>query len=282
MLILDVSTEKLANLKNIFNDNNIYYRVVKKSEDGLTTTLKFNNKDLFERAKLLVADKVSVQGNLIHSNPLGSVNIGDSHINWFGDIESPVASGGSINGDAVYASDNTGYMKENYVILTENDNPQLGSISWEKDYDYANKNIMVKATTFSGSGSGSDGITFFFGSTSNIHSADDANNALAVYADELDDDKLKIYINGVLQNEFFTNQTLDDGTYRSWIFILDSSDQTLSVYINNAFQLKSDISSWAPTGNYIGVSAVTVDSNNYHIISHYQVMSANPWLAINR
>lgn len=224
---------------------------------------------------------VLAQGNLIHANPLGSLNIGDSHIDWLGDMGSPVDLGATINGDATYTSINTGYRKENYVVLTENSNPQLGSIAWQKDYDYANKNILVKATTYSGEGSGADGITFFFGSTSNIHSRNDANNALAVYVDEWDDDTIKVYINGVLQEEFYTNQTLDNSTFRSWTLVLNSSDQTISIYMNNAFQLKVDISSWTPTGNYIGVSAVTVGLNNYHLISQYQVMSANPWLAMN-
>ena len=201
MLTFDVSTDKIENLKKLLNEVNIYNRIISKSADGLISTLKFNTKDDLEKAKEIlasgvVANKVAVQGNLIHASPIGSVNIGDTQIDWLGDMGSPVDSGATINGDAFYVSENTGYHKENYVVLTQNVNPQLGSVAWEKAYDYLNKNILVKATTYSGEGNGADGITFFFGSTSAIHSRTDSNGALAVYIDEWDDDTIKIYING--------------------------------------------------------------------------------------
>ena len=287
MLNLDVATDKIADLKKLFNEANICIRVVGKSSDGLITTIKCKNESDFDKAKELVASgvlstKVAVQGKLVHASPIGSVNIGDSHIDWLGDMGSPVDFGATINGDAFYASNNNGYHQENYVVLTETINPQLGSMAWEKAYDYLNKNILVKATTYSGEGNGADGITFFFGSTSAIHSRTDANGALAVYIDEWDDDTIKVYINGSLQMNFYTNQILDNATFRSWTLLLNSNDKTISIYMNNAFQVKVDISSWTPGGSYIGVSAVTVGLNNYHLISQYQVMGANPWLAINK
>lgn len=286
MLNLDVSTDKLADLKKLFNNANVHHRIVSKSADGLTTTLKFNKKVDFDKAKEIIDGKVIAQGNLIHTSPLGSVNIGDIHIDWLGDMGSPSLSGGTLNGDAVYFNDiESGSVKRNYVVLTENVDGQLGSIAWDKSYDYT-KNILVKATTYSGEGDGGEGITFFFGSTSETNSSDDENGALAVYIDEYNDDTIKVYIDGVEQTTFYTNQTLDNSTLRSWTFVLnwnaDATEGYLSVYMNNAFQLKCDISAWSAGGSYIGVSAWTGESNNYHLISQFQVMGANPWLAINK
>lgn len=282
MFSIDVSTDKLADLKKLFNDANLYHRIVSKSADGLTTTLKFHNQADADKAKSLINNVVTIQANLIHANPLGDLTIGDSHIDWLGDMGSPVDFGATINGDAFYLGDISGsYYKENFVVLTEAVNPQLGSVAWEKAYDYINNNILLKATTYAGEGNGADGITFFFGSTSQTHSRDDSNGALAVYIDEWDDDTIKVYIDGVLQTNFYTNQTLDNWTKRSWTLVLNKSDRSLSVYMNNAFQLKCDISSWVPGGQYIGASGLTVGENNYHLLYQFQVMSADPWLAIN-
>jgi hypothetical protein len=290
MLNLDVSTDKFADLKKLFNNANVHYRIFGTSSDGLTTTLKFNKKVNFEKAKEIIDGKVVAQGNLIHANPLGSINIGDNHIDWLGDMGSPTLFGGTVNGDASYLDDIFyGQQKRNFVLLTPDSNNQLGSIAWEKNYNYS-KNILVKATTYS-SGDSGDGITFFFGADSENHSGSDDNGALAVYIDELNDNTIKVYIAGSLQTTFYTNQNLDDSRATSWIFLINweydfAGDLKgyLSVYINNSFQLKIDITSWAQEGGpYIGASAKTsAGTDNIHSIGQFQVMGANPWLAINK
>ena len=84
-------------------------------------------------------------------------------------------------------------------------------------------------------------------------------------------------------------QTLDNDTYRVWEVIYEyasATEQYLHGYMNNVKVLRYNMyllyGVWIPGGNYIGISGVTGANNNFHICRSFKVMSANPWLAINR
>jgi hypothetical protein len=174
-------------------------------------------------------------------------------------------------------------------VLTEDVDGEDGYLYWEKNYDY-NKNIYIRATTYSGEGDGADGITIFMGSSSGTHSGSANNSAIAVYIDEYNDDTVKVYKNGTLmESAISAYQTLDNDTYRVWEIIyeyVNNEEQYLHVYMNNVKVLRYNMyllyGVWIPGGNYIGISGVTGANNNYHICRSFKVMSANPWLAINR
>ena len=136
MLNLDVSTDKLADLKKLFNGANVHHRIVGKSSDGLTATLKFNKKVDFDKAKEIIDGKVVAQATLIHARPVSNVSIGDSTINWCADQGDPSVPdfGAVISGDAFYDTINNG------VVLTEDVNAEDGYLYWGKNYDY-NKNV---------------------------------------------------------------------------------------------------------------------------------------------
>ena len=178
MLNLDVSTDKLADLKKLFNNANVHHRIVGKSSDGLTTTLKFNKKVDFDKAKEIIDGKVAIQATLKRSSPVSKVSIGDTTIDWCADQGDPsIVAGAVISGDAYYDTVNDG------VVLTEDVDGEDGYLYWEKNYDY-NKNVYIRATTYSGEGDGADGITIFMGSSSGTHSGSANNGAIAVYIDE--------------------------------------------------------------------------------------------------
>ena len=279
MLNLDVSTDKLADLKKLFNNANVHHRIVGKSSDGLTTTLKFNKKVDFEKAKEIIDGKVVAQATLIHARPVSNVSIGDSTINWCADQGDPsIVAGATISDDAFYDTINNG------VVLTENVDEQLGYLYWEKNYDY-NKNVYIRATTYSGEGDGADNITIFMGSSS---AGGGSNGSISVYIDDEDDD-VKVYKNGsLIEDAILTNQELDDATFRVWEVIYEyasATEQYLHVYMNNVKVLRYNMylfdGVWIPGGSYIGIYGVTGGDNNYHICRSFKVMSANPWLAIN-
>ena len=279
MLNLDVSTDKLADLKKLFNGANVHHRIVGKSSDGLTTTLKFNKKVDFEKAKEIIDGKVVAQATLIHARPVSNVSIGDGTIDWCADQGDPsIVAGATISDDAFYDTINNG------VVLTENVDEQLGYLYWEKNYDY-NKNVYIRATTYSGEGDGADNITIFMGSSS---AGGGSNGSISVYIDDEDDD-VKVYKNGsLIEDAILTNQELDDATFRVWEVIYEyasATEQYLHVYMNNVKVLRYNMylfgGVWIPGGSYIGIYGVTGVDNNYHICRSFKVMSANPWLAIN-
>ena len=114
MLNLDVSTDKIADLKKLFNDANVYHRIVGTSSDGLTTTLKFNKKVDFDKAKEIIDGKVAIQATLKRSSPVSKVSIGDAPIDWCADQGDPsIVAGATISDDAFYDTINNG------VVLTE-------------------------------------------------------------------------------------------------------------------------------------------------------------------
>jgi len=275
MFNLDVSTEKLENLKKLLNKENISKKIIGKSADGSITILKFNNQIDFERAKQLVDVGVVAQANLIHANPFSNVSIGDTPIDWCADNGSPDGFDGLISGDAYYDGINSG------VVLTNNIDGQLGSLTWQKSYNFE-KNIYIRTTTYAGEGDGADGMTIFMGANTPLHSGSSDNGALGVYIDEYNDDTIKVYFNGNLANTtFYANETLDNETFRLWELLWNGTDRTLSVYMNNVLICKVDVTPWIPNGDYIGISGVTGADNNYHLCRAFRVMSGNPWLAIN-
>jgi hypothetical protein len=280
MLNIDVSTDKIADLKKLFNDANVYHRIVGTSSDGLTTTLKFNKKVDFEKAKEIIDGKVAIQATLKRSSPVSKVSIGDAPIDWCADQGDPsIVAGATISDDAFYDTINNG------VVLTEDIDEQLGYLYWEKNYDY-NKNIYIRATTYSGEGDGADNITIFMGSNS---AGGGTNGSISVYIDEDDGDTVKVYKNNsLIEDAISTNQTLDDATYRVWEIIYEyasATEQYLHVCMNNVKILRYNMylsgGVWIPGGNYIGIYGVTGTDNNFHICRSFKVMSANPWLAIN-
>ena len=216
---------------------------------------------------------------LIHARPVSNVSIGDSTINWCADQGDPsIVAGATISDDAFYDTINNG------VVLTENVDEQLGYLYWEKNYDY-NKNVYIRATTYSGEGDGADNITIFMGSSS---AGGGSNGSISVYIDDEDDD-VKVYKNGsLIEDAILTNQELDDATFRVWEVIYEyasATEQYLHVYMNNVKVLRYNMylfdGVWIPGGSYIGIYGVTGGDNNYHICRSFKVMSANPWLAIN-
>ena len=217
---------------------------------------------------------------LIHARPVSNVSIGDNTINWCADQGDPSVPdiGATISDDAFYDTINNG------VVLTENVDEQLGYLYWEKNYDY-NKNVYIRATTYSGEGDGADNITIFMGSSS---AGGGSNGSISVYIDDEDDD-VKVYKNGsLIEDAILTNQELDDATFRVWEVIYEyasATEQYLHVYMNNVKVLRYNMyllgGVWIPGGNYIGIYGVTGGDNNYHICRSFKVMSANPWLAIN-
>ena len=281
MLNIDVSTDKLADLKKLFNNANVHHRIVSKSADGLTTTLKFNKKVDFDKAKEIIDGKVVAQATLIHARPVSNVSIGDNTINWCADQGDPSVPdiGAEISGDAFYDTINNG------VVLTEDVDGQLGYLYWEKNYDY-NKNVYIRATTYSGEGDGADGITIFMGSS---NAGAGSNGSISVYIDEYNADVIKVYKNGsLMESAISAYQTLDNETYRVWEVIYEyasTTEQYLHVYMNNVKVLRYNMyllgGVWIPGGDYIGISGVTGVDNNFHICRSFKVMSANPWLAIN-
>ena len=96
MFNLDVSTDKLADLKKLFNDANVHHRIAGKSADGLITTIRFKEEADFEKAKQLVNVGVVAQGNLIHASPFLNVSIGDYPIDWVADDGSPTTTGATL------------------------------------------------------------------------------------------------------------------------------------------------------------------------------------------
>ena len=217
---------------------------------------------------------------MIHARPVSNVSIGDNTINWCADQGDPSVPdiGATISDDAFYDTINNG------VVLTENVDEQLGYLYWEKNYDY-NKNVYIRATTYSGEGDGADNITIFMGSSS---AGGGSNGSISVYIDDEDDD-VKVYKNGsLIEDAILTNQELDDATFRVWEVIYEyasATEQYLHVYMNNVKVLRYNMyllgGVWIPGGSYIGIYGVTGGDNNYHICRSFKVMSANPWLAIN-
>lgn len=283
MLTLDVSTELLANFKKILNDVNVYNRTFGVSADGLTTTLKFNKKVDLDKAVELLAKgfanhQVAAQAELIHNNSLGSINLRDTQIDWCADKGDPSVVDGTISGDAFYDGVNAG------VILTPNSDNTEGHLYWQKNYDLT-KNIYIRTTTYSGEGTGADGITIYLGTTEETTS-NEASGGIAVYIDEYNDDTVKVYKNGVLQQDvFYTRQTLDNQTFRLWEIIHEyvaNDESYLHVLMNNTLICRVPLDGFLPSGNFVGVGGLCIGLNNYHICRSFAVMSANPWLAVNR
>lgn len=224
-------------------------------------------------------NEVSAQANLIHESSLGDLRIGDDYIDWFADLGDPtIVADGDLYGTSYYDGQNSG------VILTDAVNESYGYLFWQKDYDFT-KNIYLRSTTYVGEGSGADGVTFYIGATNKETYAGAATGGIAVYADEYNDDTIKVYLNGVLEaTDFYTYDTLDNQTYRFWEIVYEyvsSSENYIRVLMNNKLICRVSLGGSLPTGNYIGVSGWCGSQNNYHICRSFSVTSANPWLKIH-
>lgn len=224
-------------------------------------------------------NEVSAQANLIHQSSLGDLRIGDDHIDWCADLGNPTTvSSGSLYGNAYYDGVNAG------VILTETVNSSYGYLYWQKNYDFT-KNIYMRSTTYSGEGSGADGITFYMGTVTGETYADVATGGISVYADEYNDDTVKVYLNGVLQTGvFYTYDTIDNQTFRLWEVVYEyvsNSENYVRVLMNNKLICRVPLNGSLPAGNFIGVSGWCGGLNNYHNCRSFAIMSANPWLKIH-
>ena len=160
---------------------NINNQTVGPSADGLHISLKFNKKKNYDKAvdllsKGVVYEKVAAQATIIHPSSTLAISIGDAQIDWCADKGDPSTLGGNLSGDAFYDNVNGG------VVLTENTDDTNGHLYWEKTYDFT-KNIYLRTTTYSGEGSGADGITIYMGTTSET-TIDNATDGIAVYIDE--------------------------------------------------------------------------------------------------
>ena len=282
MLNLDVSTEKLENFKKLLNEFNVYNRIFGVSADGSITTLKFNKKVDLDKAVDLLAkimhERVVAQADLIRPSSIGSISIEDDHIDWCADKGDPSVVDGIMSGDAYYDGVDAG------VVLTPTSDDTEGHLYWEKNYDYT-KNIYIRTTTYSGEGDGADGITIYLGTTQETTS-NEASGGIAVYIDEYNDDTVKVYKNGVLQQDvFYTNDTLDNQTYRLWEIIHEyaaNDESYLHVLMNNTLICRVPLDGFVPSGNFVGIGGLCIGLNNYHLCRSFAVMSANPWLAVNR
>ena len=283
MFILDVPSEKIENFKQLLNKENINNQTVGPSADGLHISLKFNKKKNYDKAvdllsKGVVYNKVAAQATIIHPSSTISVNIGDAHIDWCADKGDPSAFGGNLSGDAFYDGVNGG------VVLTENTDDTNGHLYWEKTYDFT-KNIYLRTTTYSGEGSGADGITIYMGTTSQT-TIDNATDGIAVYIDEYNSDTIKVYKDGELQQlQFYTGDTLDNQTFRLFELVyeyISNSESYLHVLMNNTLICRVPFDGFIPSGNYIGIGGLCIGLNNYHVCRAFAVMSGNPWLKVNR
>ena len=283
MFTLDVPNEKLANLKKLLNKDNVSNKTVAKSADGLSTTLKFKTQyDLDKAVELLaqsvVDQQVASQAELIHTNSVGSINLRDTQIDWCADKGDPTVVDGIMSGDAYYDSVGAG------VILTPNSDNTEGHLYWQKNYDLT-KNIYIRTTTYSGEGTGADGITIYLGTTEETTS-NEASGGIAVYIDEFNDDTVKVYKNGVLQQDlFYTNDTLDNQTFRLWEIIHEyvaNDESYLHVLMNNTLICRVPLDGFVPSGNFVGIGGLCIGLNNYHICRSFALMSGNPWLKVNR
>lgn len=233
-------------------------------------------------------EEVIAQVELIHSDALTDQNIGDTPIKWDSCMGDPTAVANAEfdgnNWSAYYDDANDG------VYLTEAIADIIGSLYWDKQFDYT-KNIYISGTFLAG-GEGAlnddgDGITVFFGVDDSLTVSSDATNGIAVFFDEFNDDVVKVYKNGVLiDTTFYTNLVLDDFQWRKFEIIyeyIDSSSAFVQVQIDNVYVCRVDVGSWVGgAGTYVGASGWCGSADNEHLCKSFDVKSATPWLKLNR
>lgn len=221
---------------------------------------------------------VEALGMLIKDNPFQRVSLGDTNINWVSTDGDPSSvAGATIAGDAYWNN------QDNGVVLTENSGGQTGYLYWQKAYDL-NNHMIINAVTRAGDGSGADGMTIFYGCADTV-SIDQDQGGIAIYMDEWNDDLIKIYKAGVLLGEFNSYKTLDDTTYNNWTIVHEhvGTDQIiLHVILNGSYIARLNIAPWVKAGDYIGISGVTIGSDNYHWAKSFQVKNGSVWVAANK
>lgn len=214
---------------------------------------------------------------LIRANPLQPVSLGDVVIDWHSAMGDPTSADAQFAGNAYFSSTNIG------VILTDANNGEAGSLSWDRAYDYT-RDIYISAVLRSGEGTGADGFIFFFGASGGVMVPGVGNGGISVVLDEYNSDIVKIYNNNDLLATFSSYVTMDNNIYRNWEIVYKyetESSRMLSVLMDGVLICKVDLGAWTPGGECIGVSGWTGAANNVHAVRSFKVKSAQPWLAIN-
>jgi hypothetical protein len=224
-------------------------------------------------------------------NPLQPKGLGDAPVVWNSGMGDPTLSGASLADSAGFVNANLG------VQLSVESANSIGSLYWQKDYDY-NNDLYIKMTLFGNHsvGAGGEGWTLFLGSdTNNSRIADETGSINVFLCDNFyndpSTDAVLIFVDGAKVggegSNYFTAEPLDDTQVRTFEVLYEHKTENvnyITVFMDGKYICKVDVGSWTPGGNYIGVTGSSSSDGNYvnnHYIKSMEIRSVVPWMSIN-
>ena len=224
-------------------------------------------------------------------NPLQPEAIGDSSIVWNSGLGDPSALGAGYNYDAYFVDGNLG------VQLSNESAGSIGSLYWEKNYDYSN-DLYIKMTIhgYHTGGNGGNGYTLFLGSLYSDSQINDASGSINVFFNENlygdpNTDAVSLFVNGSKVGgegaNYFTGESLDDYVSRTVEVLFQHQTEGanyITVFMDAKYICKVNVGSWTPGGNFIGVTASSDGDSSYvnnHYIKSFEVRSIVPWISVN-
>lgn len=169
--------------------------------------------------------------------------------------------------------------QSNFVRLTTTSNSQNGQVYWVKDINW-DAALHFSIQTYSGGGTGADGIWLFWGATSSAVGTlgyhNTASGGISIWYDEYND-RIQVYKNGSLLQTISNISNLDNGKWQVQdVYFGRNTDGTryVDIHINNGVYLGTvQLGSYSASGDYFGVGALTGGANNNHDVRRILIES---------